>query len=87
MKANIIFDEQSAARLRALSASLEIFIQRGPGTGTVGNIRELMQDIADAYAIDPSAVVLLVRQIRQINRDKDEQEIDEMIKRDGAIFL
>lgn len=87
MKANIQFDEQSASRLRALAASLEIFIQRGIGTGSVGNIRELMQEIADAYAVDPEAVRSHVKGIIQVNRDKDAREIDQMIKETGAIIL
>jgi hypothetical protein len=87
MKANIIFDKQSAIRLRNLAASLEMFIQRGAGTGTVGNIRELMQEIADAYAVDPSTTTACIKKIIQVNHNKDEREIDQMIKETGAIIL
>lgn len=87
LKANIQFSQEEAASLRALAASLEIFIQRGVGTGNVGNIRELMQEIANAYKADPVAVEACMRQIMQINHDQAVKDVDEMIARDGAIIM
>jgi len=47
---NIIFDEQNAVLLRQLAADLGFFITRGPGSGTMGNIKGLMMALGKAYA-------------------------------------
>jgi hypothetical protein len=85
--ADIRIQKREAGHLRMLAASLGLVIRRGIGAGEVGNISELMEEIADAYEIDPDAVIALVRQIRQINRDKDARDIETMIKEKGAIIL
>lgn len=60
---NIIFDEQSAVSLRELAASLGFFITRGPGSGTVGNIKALMVALGKAYDNDKPTTTETMKQL------------------------
>ena len=48
---------EEMAALRALAAELGFFIRRGPGTGELGNITQLLAHLAAAYRRDPKGVV------------------------------
>lgn len=55
-QANIIFDAQAAASLRDLAASLGLYINRGPGSGEVGNIKAMLNQLAKVYEQSPEVV-------------------------------
>lgn len=60
---NIIFDEQSAVSLRQLAANLGFFITRGPGSGSVGNIKGLMMALGKAYDNDSATTTETLKQL------------------------
>lgn len=83
---NIKVPNEVAAQLRPLAATLGFKMKRGPGKiEEMGSLPGLISAISQAYRGDPDAVLMLVQQI--LNRRRSVQEVNEMIKRDGAIII
>jgi hypothetical protein len=55
-QANIIFSAEAAASLRDLAASLGFYINRGPGSGEIGNIKAMLNQLARVYEQSPEVV-------------------------------
>lgn len=69
-KSNIIFDESSAVSLRDLAASLNFYTSRGPGAGEIGNIKAMLDKLAQVYEHSPEIVQAMMSML--VNwREKD----------------
>jgi hypothetical protein len=54
---------EDMASLRALAASLGLFISRGPGAGELGNITQLLTRLAVAYRSDPAGTAIVLQRL------------------------
>ena len=54
---------EDMASLRALAASLGLYISRGPGAGELGNITQLLTRLAVAYRHDPADTAIVLQRL------------------------
>jgi hypothetical protein len=65
------------ASLRALAASLGLFISRGPGAGELGNITQLLTRLAVAYRHDPEGTSVMLQRLFAAARDSTPPDHDD----------